>query len=571
MGKLSLTDHDAVYIGSSHWVTILEEIRSIKDDLSDEQSIGPISRESTPFDAGFTRGAPPSRISLLASTTSFSREQILARMPPRKAVDRLVGQYFNTVDLSPVVLHRDTFLAEYANFWRDPSIVPIMWIGLLFSVMSMSAYLQQQDNEALGATSVESNDMLETYRALTIYCLVAGDYLRPSRYTIETLTLHFALEQNVSVDTYVGNWILMGVVIRIAFRTGLHRDPSHWPNIRPLQAELRRRTWMALYQMDFFTSIQLGLPRIIKDTQCDTRPPLSLMDSDIGLESVDYPPERPSTERTPLSHLIHRHAIIKVTAEIYEATETASPSSATRSILSAKIEKAVDSIPTWLRHKPLESSIAENPITLLSRINLDILIHKAVYLLHRWSFIKGSTGEESTKSNELCINAGLAILDHQRRINEELQPGGLMFAIRWRVAHVLNHEVLQATMILCFALSRFNESITTNPYAVYRRNDILDALKVSKGIWKEIADRSVEAQRAATTISSVLNNEPESSKFPGLVPSDGLFEQIPAISGQDYMSGFEFGNDMALDPSFLQIYDDVTFAGMLDEFVTEQS
>jgi hypothetical protein len=26
VGKLSLTDNDAVYIGSSHWVTILEEV-----------------------------------------------------------------------------------------------------------------------------------------------------------------------------------------------------------------------------------------------------------------------------------------------------------------------------------------------------------------------------------------------------------------------------------------------------------------------------------------------------------------------------------------------------------------
>lgn len=26
MGKLSLTDNNAVYIGSSHWVTILEEV-----------------------------------------------------------------------------------------------------------------------------------------------------------------------------------------------------------------------------------------------------------------------------------------------------------------------------------------------------------------------------------------------------------------------------------------------------------------------------------------------------------------------------------------------------------------
>ncbi len=69
--------------------------------MSDEQSLGSISRESTPFDAGFTHGAPPTRISLLASATSLSREQILSGVPPRKIVDRLVSQFFNTIDLFP--------------------------------------------------------------------------------------------------------------------------------------------------------------------------------------------------------------------------------------------------------------------------------------------------------------------------------------------------------------------------------------------------------------------------------------------------------------------------------------
>lgn len=396
-----------------------------------------------------------------------------------------------------------------------------MWVGLLFSVMSMSAYLQQQDNEALGFTAVDSNNMMEIYRNLTIQCLVSGDYLRPSKHTMETLFLHFALEQNVSLDTYIGNWILVGVIVRLAFRMGLHRDPSHWPNIRPLQAELRRRMWLALYQMDFFTSTQVGLPRIIKDAQCDTRPPLSLLDTDIGLEHDDYPPERPPTESTPLSHLIQRYSIIKVTAEIYDINEAETPSPVTTSLLSAKIDKAVASVPAWLRHKPLESSIADNPLTILNRINLDILIQKATYLLHRWSFMKvpPTREEDSTKSIELCIKAALTILNHQRKINEEIKPGGLMFAIRWRVIHALNHEFLQATMMLCFALSRFNNSnnsIPTNSYAMHRRNDIINALVVSKGIWEEIANRSVEAQRAVKTISTVL-----SSNAPAMAPFQG--------------------------------------------------
>ena len=155
-----------------------------------------------------------------------------------------------------VVLHKNQFLAEvriphgrfrfacsryvqYAEFWVDPSAAPIMCVGLLFSVMSASALLQRRDVTTLGPSAAESRDVLDTYRTLTIHCLVAGNYLRPSKYTMETLILHFGVEQSVNFDASTDSWILIGVIIRIALRMGLHRDPSHWPHIRPFQAELR--------------------------------------------------------------------------------------------------------------------------------------------------------------------------------------------------------------------------------------------------------------------------------------------------------------------------------------------
>ena len=465
-----------------------------------------------------------------------------------------------------------------------------MWVGLLFSVMSVSAFLQPQDVGALGLSDVESQDMLETYRTLTIHCLVAGDYLRTSRYTIETLTLHFAVDQNVNLDTYIGNWILIGVVIRIAMRMGLHRDPSHWPNIRPLQAELRRRVWITLYQMDFFTSTQVGLPRIIKDSQCDARPPAHLFDHDIGFEHDEIPPERPLTDPTPLLYVIQRDTIIKVAAEIYDATEAAPPSSATIAALGAKLERAIDAIPAWLKYRSLETLIAEDLVMILHRMFLDILIHKAVYLLHRRSFVKGSVGEESTKSNKLCINAALAILEHQARISEETQPGGLMFGIRWKVASSLNHEFLQATMMLCFALSRFNEGDvgTTNSCALHRRDDILEALTIAKSLWEKNANRSIEARRAAKAITTVLKQDLDKSSAPTLTASDGeefalvldqstnvdhsigFFEQMPGVAAQSYLGSFDYGQNMALDPSFFAVDDDMAaFGSMLDDFVTE--
>ncbi|KAJ9134322.1 Transcription factor [Pleurostoma richardsiae] len=574
MGKLSLNDNQAVYTGSSHWVTILEDIRCLKDELSDEFSNNPTNLVSAPLDARLMDGSPATRTSLLNSAPRLPKEQILAMVPPRKVVDRHVSHFFNAFDMGPFILYRQKFLAEYANFWNNPQAAPIMWIGLLFSVMSMSAFLQQQDVEGLGLSAVESVNMLETYRTLTIQCLVAGDYLRPSRYTIETLTIHFAVDQNTNLDTSLANWILIGVVIRIALRMGLHRDPSHWPDIRPLQAELRRRLWITLYQMDFFTSTQVGLPRIIKDSQCDTRPPAHLFDSDIGFEHDEIPPERPLTDPSPLLFVISRDTIIKVAAEIYDATEAGPPSPATIAELGAKLEGAIEAVPTCLKYKPLETPIAENPATILHQMFLDILIHKAIYLLHRRSFVKGSFGKESARSNELCIKSALAILEHQRRMSEETQAGGLMFGIRWKVATSLNHEFLQATMMLCFALSRYNEEHPdrTDYGPLPNRDAIVEALAVAKLQWEKITDRSIEAQRATKAIATVLRQDLDISSTPTLTTSDGLFDQMPGVVPQDYFGNFDYEQNLVLDPSLFAIDEDVVaFGSILDDFVSEQS
>ncbi|KAM0427182.1 hypothetical protein ACHAPT_007609 [Fusarium lateritium] len=418
-----------------------------------------------------------------------------------------------------------------------------MWIGLLFSIMSVSMFLQQQDVGASGLSTTESQETLETYRTLTIHCLVAEDYLRSTRFTIETLTLHFALDQNISLDTSVGTWVLMGVVVRVAMRMGLHRDPSHWSTIRPLQAELRRRIWMTLYDMDFFTSTQVGLPRIIKDSQCDTRPPAHLLDDDISFEHDETPVERPLTEPSSLLYIIQRHRIIKLAAEIYDATEAGPPSELTIAALSAKLEETIVSIPAWLKYKSLETSIADSPVTILYRMVLDILIHKAVYLLHRRAFVKSPSGEANNRPSKECIDAALAILEHQRRMNEEIQPGGLMYGIRWKVATSLNHEFLQATMMLCLALSRSDEEQDSLP----RRDDILEALNTARSLWEMNAGQSTEAQRAVKAISIVLNQGQESSPF----------EQMLGGAAPSYLDPC----DMALDPSLFgsfgreQIYD----------------
>ncbi|KAF5982039.1 transcriptional regulatory [Fusarium coicis] len=562
MGNLNLADDQAVYTGSSHWATILEDIQQLRDELADDGS-DIASEGSSPFASGLTHQSQAPTISLLANVSCLPVDQILALVPPRKIVDRYISQYFNTFD--SLIIHRGKFLAEYANFWVNPSAVSIIWVGFLFSVMSMAVSLQKKEAGVHGLSASELQTTLDTYRTLTIHCLVAGDYLRSSVHTVETLLLHFAVDQEAAADANIGNWVLMGVIIRIAMRMGLHREPSHWPNIRPLQAELRRRAWIALYSIDFFTSTQIGLPRIIKDSQCNTRPPSYLLDSDIGFEHDTPPPERPHSEPSMLAFHIHRHGVIKVAAEIYDTTEAGPPSPTTVATLQAKLKKATNSLPEWLRLKPLHESIADSPATILNRMMLDIIAQKAIYLLHRHSFVRGSAGEESVRSSEICIKAALSILEHQRRMNEETQPGGLMYNIRWRVAAPLRSEFMQATMMLCFALSRYDAGRDLN-----RRSDILQALIIAKDIWEARSDQSLEAQRAVKAISVMLERDRKSSM--SVSSPSPTFNPSSMPSAENHFGGFDntFGQTMALDPSFFTIGDDMTaLSKVMDEFMND--
>ncbi|KPM34774.1 hypothetical protein AK830_g11798 [Neonectria ditissima] len=570
MGKLSLADGHAVYIGSSHWITILEDIRQLKDDLCDGNSDSTTSEARTPFDDGLTvHEAPVNRISLLYSATSRTREQILAMLPSRKVVDRHVSHFFNTFDFATIILHRKTFIAEVRDpYYRSEDMYSHRVVHEFLARPFGSPYHVLQDVGTFGLFVMESQDMLESYRAATIHCLVAGNYLQPGKYTMEALTLHFVLDQNATLDTSIGNWALIGVVIRIAFRMGLHRDPSHWSNIRPLHAELRRRIWIILYHMDFFTSTQVGLPRMIKDSQCDTRPPVHLFDDDLSLEHNEIPPARPLTESTPLLYILLRDAIIRVTAEIYDTTEAEPPSSAAIVALDAKLQAAIDAIPPWLRYEPLETSLADNPVTILHRMILDILINKAVYLLHRRSFVKGCVGGESKKSNESCIKAALAILEHQRRMNEETEPGGLMFGIRWKVASSLNHEFLQAAMMLCLALSRFNERAAgATTFEASHMREILEALNTAKILWEQSADRSIEAQKAVKALAAVLGQDSD-QRTPTLPASERFSEQMSGVVTQSYLGSFDYEQDVALESCFLPTHDDMgVFGSYFEDFV----
>jgi hypothetical protein len=66
-------------------------------------------------------------------------------------------------------------MQQYEKHWENPSETKIMWIGLLFSMLSLimlSFYLNEDEPPEYEGTS---HSLYELYRLRTAQCLMMGD------------------------------------------------------------------------------------------------------------------------------------------------------------------------------------------------------------------------------------------------------------------------------------------------------------------------------------------------------------------------------------------------------------
>lgn len=420
--------------------------------------------------------------------------------------DRLVSKYFNFMDMTSSIIHGPSFLKEYEKFWLATSEAPIMWIGLLFAILALGTHFLQREMHSL-QSSPRDNSTLEAYKDKVVECLVLGQYTKVRPYTIEALMLYFSLEHLPSADTRVDNWILVGTIVRLAMRAGYHRDPSHTPQIKPFHAEMRRRHWATIMQLDLMTSTQVGLPRMINESVCDTAEPRNLLDNDFDDHVLELPPSRPDTDMTPILYLNVRNKLLRVFGMITDFTASTKPTSyADVMRLEQMLHETVAEIPACLQPKPLYQSLTESSETILRRIYLDMVFQKARCILHRKYLTAARSDVKYIHSRTSCIEAAVQILQYQDILFRECQPGGLLYRGNWKLTSVLNHDFLLASTILSLDLNCDIETsqLVETPTEQQKGEHIIRSLKRSYAIWIKSAHTSQEARKAAEVLRIVL-------------------------------------------------------------------
>ncbi|KAL2842327.1 hypothetical protein BJX68DRAFT_278439 [Aspergillus pseudodeflectus] len=498
-GTLKVRDSGTSYVQSFHWEAILTKIRGLKEDL--------VTDSKTPLGSHLFYG--PNR--------HATRDEILADVPPRPVVDRLMALHFDSYLITPFLIHRKKFLREYEAFWKDPSATSVAWIGLMFSMLYIAALLQTFALDFIDgraeSSKVEYLTLKDAFREQAIQCLVLARYTTGGPYILETLITVLTGESILLKDSATDGWLSTNTILHLAIRMGYHRDPDHFPGISPFEGEMRRRIWTTILVLDIALSMETGLPRSATNAQTDTKLPRNLRDCDFEEETTEMPPPRPETEWTPVLPLIAKGRLISALGLICDINSDINPPSYEQVIkVDALLEDVHNrAIPPVLRWGTMPHPITDSPNLVVQRVSIETSYHKSRLLLYRRALTSCSgrpSQDRDRDSVRICLDSASKILSFQQMLHEESQPFGRLSQLRWKVTHIFNQDVLLATSVLCLYLQDVDKfdwpetagQTTWSP----RAEEIRQRLKMSHKIWREMSTASAEAGKVAKALSIVL-------------------------------------------------------------------
>ncbi|ODA76620.1 hypothetical protein RJ55_07891 [Drechmeria coniospora] len=509
--KVDADKGKSLYIGQENWHLILADISEVKNYFLSHKKELESSYERVRSSKPMTAREGPT---LLLGAVPASELEIRAELPSKSSVLNLCSRYFNSMDNTVSIIHKPTFLQQLRTHYQDPSKTPVMWLGLLYSILCLAMLSYHKVGDEPPEWKGRTLELASSFRLRTAQCLIRADYTKPVEYTVETMVLHVFGEYSSRWDADLGLWLIVSLITRIAFRMGYHRDAKWFPSLTPFQAEMRRRTWALVRMSDVIFSHQVSLPSMIYEHDCDTNLPNNILDDDFHPGIAELPPPRPSTEPTPISYMICKARLCNELGNILQTTSKVGSHVPYDEIIrfDAKLRQVMQELPPHLKVVPLER--CQDPVTLiLARFNIDTLFQKILCLLHRKYICRARQNPRYAHSRRSAIEASLHAMDHLHMLYRESQNNGRLRSVAWYVKSTATKEFILPAMLIVLDLHYDNMATQLGTRQDHEgaflwtrdeRTRMIGTLEDATVIWKSLADTSMEAFKASKVMEIML-------------------------------------------------------------------
>ncbi|KAJ8123631.1 hypothetical protein O1611_g9546 [Lasiodiplodia mahajangana] len=303
--------------GKTHWTNPVYEFNRISTFLNSE------ARSSG---GQIAISAPPQRVAirtLLQQCKHLSRN-IKTIRPGRfltcpdpivsspSMADHLVHLYQSNFESAFRILHGPSFRKDYDSYKASPDTVPDVTVLKIQLVIAIGSGL-----------CTELANAKEVHKAACQWLYTAQDWLsgpiEKNRLSLDCLQVHCLLIIARQVLSVGGDltWVAMGTLLRTATQMGLHRDPKHFSQLNVFQAEMRRRLWATILELNVQASLDSGTLPGISYGDFDTCPPANVNDEEIdetttAIKQHDETAETDTTvQRFLLQHLPPRLEMLR--------------------------------------------------------------------------------------------------------------------------------------------------------------------------------------------------------------------------------------------------------------------
>ncbi|KAK3385326.1 fungal-specific transcription factor domain-containing protein [Podospora didyma] len=195
-------------------------------------------------------------------------------IPTRSVADTLVDNYLRTFETVYRVVHIPSFQAEYDRYWEQPQAASQAFIVLMQLCLAIGACFHN-DTHSLRAQATGW-----IYEARVWFLLPPDKAKLLTIPGLQILCLLQIAKQTTGVAADLA-WVSAGSLLRAAMLMGLHHDPDNLTRMPLLHAEMRRRLWATILEIDLQASLDTGTLPLISPHDFDTRPPANLDDADL--------------------------------------------------------------------------------------------------------------------------------------------------------------------------------------------------------------------------------------------------------------------------------------------------
>jgi len=194
-------------------------------------------------------------------------------LPAKDKCDGLVANYFDTFERTFRILHRPSFTTAYERFWQTEERQRVLSHDHESLVYQIAMVVAVSAAATCSATAIHSFSDSATplidvmsRRKCAQLCALTTTWLdrlsgrsRIQFVNLQTRTLVLLAKMLLQLR-WDELWEESGKLYRAALKMGLHKEPSTFPQVSPFEAELRRRLFATIIELDILASTAAGLP-----------------------------------------------------------------------------------------------------------------------------------------------------------------------------------------------------------------------------------------------------------------------------------------------------------------------